>query len=47
MDLTGVYKHPISLKIPNKLVYTGHIYSFSWPAWYIGLWKVSSYGSFW
>lgn len=47
MDLTGVYKHPITLKIPNKLVYTGHIYSFSWPAWYIGLWKVSSYGSFW
>lgn len=47
MDLTGVFKHPIVLNKPNKLVYTGHIYSFSWPAWYIGYWNVGSYGTFW
>jgi hypothetical protein len=47
MDLTGVYNHPIRLRIPNKLVYTGHIYGFSWPEWVVIMWKVGSYGSFW
>jgi len=30
LDLTGVHQHPIRLNIPNKLVYTGHFYGFSW-----------------
>ena len=30
-DLTGALKHPVNLKIPNKLVYSGHLYRFSWP----------------
>jgi aryl-phospho-beta-D-glucosidase BglC (GH1 family) len=47
MDLTGVYEHPILLKIPNKLVYSGHIYGFSWPAWVAFGWQINSYGSFW
>ncbi len=30
LDFKGVLQHPLELKIPNKLVYSGHIYSFSW-----------------
>jgi hypothetical protein len=30
LDLTGVMDHPIRLDIPNKLVYSGHFYGFSW-----------------
>ncbi len=26
IDLTGVYNSPIKLSIPNKVVYTGHLY---------------------
>ena len=46
MDLTGVKDYPIRLKIPNKLVYSGHIYGFSWPMWVVVMWKVASYGTF-
>lgn len=46
IDLTGVKEHPVRLKIPNKLIYSGHLYNFSWPAWVIIKWKVSSYSSF-
>lgn len=35
------------MKKPNKLVYTGHIYGFTWWNWYGPLWNISSYGSFW
>jgi hypothetical protein len=30
LDLTPVQKAPIQLSVPNKLVYTGHFYGFSW-----------------
>lgn len=30
LDLTGVFQHPVKLNIPNKLIYSGHFYSFSW-----------------
>ena len=46
MDLTGVYQHPIKLNIPNKLVYSGHIYGFSWPMWVVVLWKINNYRDF-
>jgi hypothetical protein len=29
-DLTPVLKFPIKLSVPNKLVYTGHLYHWSW-----------------
>lgn len=31
LDLTGVQTQPLFLSVPNKLVYSGHFYSFSWP----------------
>ncbi len=31
LDLTDVKDHPLKLKVKNKLVYSGHIYGFSWP----------------
>lgn len=43
LDLTGVKDFPIKLSIPNKLVYTGHFYGFSWP---IPSWNVYSYDNF-
>jgi endoglucanase len=35
LDLSGVKENPIYLSVPNKLVYTGHFYGFSWliPSW--------------
>lgn len=30
LDLTGVFQHPVKLNVPNKLIYSGHFYSFSW-----------------
>lgn len=30
LDLTGVHQFPIKLKVPNKLIYSGHFYGFSW-----------------
>jgi hypothetical protein len=30
LDFTDVIHHPIKLHVPNKLVYTGHFYGFSW-----------------
>jgi hypothetical protein len=29
-DLTPVLKFPIKLPVPNKLIYTGHLYHWSW-----------------
>lgn len=40
LDLTGVKDKPITLSVPNKLVYTGHFYGFSWP---IPSWNVYTY----
>lgn len=34
------------MKVPNKLVYSGHIYGFSWPLWVAGYWTVSKYEDF-
>lgn len=31
LDLTRAKNHPIVLNVPNKLVYTGHLYGFSLP----------------
>lgn len=30
LDFIDAYQHPIKLTLPNKLVYTGHFYGFSW-----------------
>lgn len=30
LNLRGVMEHPIELEVPNKLVYSGHFYGFSW-----------------
>lgn len=30
LDLQAVIKYPLELNIPNKLVYSGHFYGFSW-----------------
>lgn len=45
-DLKNVRNHPVHLNIPNKLVYSGHIYGFSWPAWVAGYWRMASYDAF-
>lgn len=45
-DLKNVRNHPVHLNIPNKLVYSGHIYGFSWPAWVAGYWSMASYDAF-
>jgi hypothetical protein len=37
LDFSKVIDHPIKLHIPNKLVYTGHFYGFSWV---FGMWDV-------
>lgn len=42
-DLTGIMHKPVLLKIPNKLVYSGHFYNFSWP---LAFWSVRSEESF-
>jgi len=31
LDLTPIFKHPLKLSVEKKLVYSGHLYSFSWP----------------
>ena len=46
LDLTGVHKSRLELKLKNKLVYTGHFYGFSWPQPQITSWHVVSYESF-
>ena len=43
LDLKPVKKHPINLNIQNKLVYSGHLYCFSWPIWYKGYWRFANY----
>lgn len=43
LDLTPIYKSPLSLSVPNKLVYSGHFYGFSWP---IPSWNLYSYDQF-
>ena len=43
IDLTGVHKSPLSLRIPNKLVYTGHFYYWSWLQPTITSWNLVSY----
>ena len=41
LDLKGILKRPITgLIVPNKLVYTGHFYGFSWG---VITWKIWSY----
>lgn len=30
LDLTGAHQFPVKLKVPNKLIYSGHFYGFSW-----------------
>ncbi len=43
LDLTGVLKKPVNLKVPNKLVYSGHFYGFSWV---FGVWDLRSEDAF-
>jgi hypothetical protein len=43
LDLTNVQKAPITFSVPNKLVYTGHFYGFSWP---IPSWSLVSFEDF-
>lgn len=43
LDLTFIKDDPLTLSVPNKLVYTGHFYGFSWP---IPSWSVYSYDNF-
>jgi hypothetical protein len=35
LDFGDIAKKPLELSVPNKLVYTGHFYSWSWgvPSW--------------
>ena len=34
LDLRAILNHPVRLEHPNKLVYSGHFYHFSWgPSW--------------
>ena len=46
LDLTGVHTSPLTLKVPNKLVYTGHFYGFSWPQQQVTTWKIVTYEAF-
>jgi len=39
LDLTGVRDSPVELNVPNKLVYTGHFYGFSWIVLSWNLWS--------
>lgn len=43
LDLTPVHKSPLVLSVPNKLVYTGHFYGFSWVSPQITSWNLVSY----
>lgn len=43
LDLVSIHDFPIELSVPNKLVYTGHFYGFSWP---IPTWSAYSYEQF-
>ena len=43
IDLTKIRDHPIQLRVPDKLIYTGHFYSWSWG---VNDWKTVSYDSF-
>ena len=43
LDLSRMKQYPLEYSIPNKLVYTGHFYGFSWP---IPAWNVYTYESF-
>ena len=43
-DFTKVKNHPIKLEIPNKLVYSGHLYNFTWGPQ--ALWKWTSEQNF-
>lgn len=42
LDLTCVQSRAIKYSVPNKLVYSGHLYSFSWPP----SWASFSYEAF-
>ena len=37
LDFTNVKNAPCRLNVPNKLVYTGHFYGFSWV---FGMWDI-------
>lgn len=43
LDLTPILNSPLQFSVPNKLVYSGHLYSFSWP---VASWALVSYESF-
>jgi hypothetical protein len=43
LDLSGVHNSPLTLKVSNKLVYTGHFYGFSWPQQQVTTWKIVTY----
>lgn len=43
LDLSDFKDKPAKLNVPNKLVYSGHFYGFSWP---IPSWSLVSYDSF-
>ena len=42
-DLTRVRVSPLHLRIPNKLIYTGHFYHWSWVSATITTWNLVSY----
>ncbi len=43
LDLACINDCRLEYSVPNKLVYSGHFYSFSWP---VPSWKLVSYDSF-
>lgn len=45
LDLTDVRYAPIALQVPNKLVYTGHFYGFSWLVLSWHLWSYDRFKS--
>ena len=46
LDLKPIVNKPVKLKVPNKVVYSGHIYSFSWPEWNDKKWQKATYDEF-
>jgi endoglucanase len=46
LDLTQVHNSPLILSVPNKLIYTGHFYDFSWVSPQVISWNLVSYDQF-
>lgn len=44
--MSFVHTSPLALKIPNKLIYTGHFYGWSWASPQITSWNMVSYDHF-